>query len=390
MFDEYFESTEFLKNKFYQMNRRQIIFSIDEKIKSKEGTSQKKRNIIKKRINKHFIKIRRKAFTSEVYVRISYYYNDSNPPTAVNATKNMLDLMHVNVHQNNMGENVGVIRTRLPYYDDSQVSFLSVRQYIDTNSARAYVYIENFKNTLQYANILNRLEEIEIKDNDYNQDDDINYMGKIAYPIGSLGYKIEMFYKQKSILKINQVQPFYLELLYNQNKYKDNGNSFLEMLLTILKYPIRVVITIPKNTDEIAQQKQLFKNKLSKFKKQNPFFKSLFGPVTLSVFYRTQKEYDIKDIDNYLREIVSPCFEEEFKPPSKMFAPSKEEELATKYPDYRTKLKDHIMGYDILKIPTEGNQNKNEETCIIGFHMEGHSYVIESIKEKIKVLLDNV
>ena len=43
MFDEYFESTDFLKHKFYQVNRRQIIFSIDGKIKSKEGTSQKKK-----------------------------------------------------------------------------------------------------------------------------------------------------------------------------------------------------------------------------------------------------------------------------------------------------------------------------------------------------------
>lgn len=188
MFDEYLESTDFLKHKFYQLNRRQIIFSIDGKIKSKEGTSQKKRNTIKKRINKHFIKIRRKAFTSEVHVRISYYYNDSNPPTAVNATKNMLDLMHVNPHQSNIGENIEVIRTRLPYYDDSQISFLSVRQHIDTNSACAYVYIDNFKNTLQYANILSKLENIKIIDNDDDQDDNIDFMGKIAYPIGSLGY----------------------------------------------------------------------------------------------------------------------------------------------------------------------------------------------------------
>jgi len=302
----------------------------------------------------------------------------------------MLDLMHVNPHQRNMGENIGVIRTRLPYYDDSQVSFLSVRQYIDTNSACAYVYIENFKNALQYANILKKLEDIEITDNDRDQEDDSDFMGRIAYPIGSLGYKIEMFHRQKSILKINQVQPFYLDLLYNHNKYKDHDNSFLEILLAILKFPIRVVVTIPKNTDEIVKQKNLFRKKLSKFKKQNPFFKSLYGPITLSVFYRPKKEYNIKDIDNYLREIVSPCFEAEFKPPSKMFAPSKEEVSATKSPDYRTKLNGHIMGYDILKIPIEGNQSKNEETCIIGFHMESHSDVIESIKEKIEVIFENV
>lgn len=389
MFDDYLESADFLKHKFCQINRRQIILSFDGKIQSKKKTSQKKRSIIKKDLNQHFIDIRRKAFTSEIYLKISYYYNDSNPPKAVNATKNMLDLMHVNVNQQNVRENIGVIRTRLPYYDDSQVSFLSVRQYIETNSACAYVFIENFNNVLQYANILRRLEEIKTLDK-IDQDDDIDFMEQINYPIGSLGYKIEMYQRQQSILKTNQVQPFYLDLLYKHNKYKGKDTCFVDILLTILKYPIRVVVTIPKNKNEIIEQKKLVKKKLSEFKKQYPFFKALYGPIALSVFYRPKKEFDVKDIDNYLREIVSPCFEAEFKPPSRMFDPTKEELAAIKSLDYRSNLNGHIMGYDILKLPTGDEHTENDEICIIGFHMESHSDVIGSLKEGIEEILDNV
>ena len=389
MFDDYLESANFLKHKFYQINRREIILSFDKKIKSKENTSQNKRNIIKKDINQHFIDIRRKAFTSKIYLRIVYYYNDSNPPTVVNATKNMLDLMHVNVNQQNSRENIGVIRTRLPYYDDSQVSFLSVRQYIETDSACSYVHIDNFNNVLQYANILSRLEKTNSIDNN-DQDDDIDFMEQINDPVGSLGYKIEMYQRQQSILKTNQVKPFYLELLYNHNKYKKKGNGFVDILLPILKYPIRVVVTIPKNKNEIVEQKKLVKKKLSQFKKQNPFFKFLYGPITLSVFYRPKKEVGAKDIDNYIREIISPCFESEFKPPSRMFDPTKEELTAIKAADYRSNLNGHIMGYDILKLPNDDKHNANEEICIIGFHMECHSDVIGSLKEEIEEIIDSV
>ncbi len=389
MFDDYLESADFLKHKFYQLNRREIILSLDEKIKSKGKTSQNKRNIIKKAINKHFIDIRRKAFTSKIYLRIVYYYNDSNPPTIVNATKNMLDLMHVNVNQQTPRENIGVIRTRLPYYDDSQVSFLSVRQYIEADSACSYVHIDNFNNILQYADILNRLEKTNSRDSN-DKDDDIDFMKQINYPVGSLGYKIEMYQRQQSILKNNKVKPFYFELLYNHNKYKRIGNGFLDMLLPILKYPIRVAVTFPKNKNEIVEQKKLVKKKLSQFIKQNPFFKFLYGPITLSVFYRPKKEVGAKDIDNYIREIISPVFESEFKPPSRMFDPTKEELADSKAADYSSNLNGHIMGYDILKLPNDDKHDANEEICIIGFHMECHSDVIGSIKEEIKEIIDTV
>ena len=388
-FDDYLETADFLKHKFHQIKRRQIILPFDGKIKSKEKTSQKKRNIIKKDINQYFIDLGRKAFTSKIYLRIVYYYNDSNPPTVVNATKNMLDLMHVNVNQQNPRENIGVIRTRLPYYDDSQVSFLSVRQYIETDSACSHVLIDNFNNVLQYANILSRLEGTNCIDNN-DQEDDIGFSEQINYPVGSIGYKIEMYRRQQSILKVNQMQPFHLELLYNHNEYKKKDIGFIDILLTILRYPIRVSVTIPQSKNEIVEQKNLVKKKLSQFKTQYPFFKSLYGPVTLSVFYKPKKEIGVKDIDNFIREIVAPCFEAEFKPPARMFDPTKEELAAIKAVDYRSNLNGHIMGYDILKLPNDDKHTENEGSCIIGFHMESHSDVIGSLKEGIEEIIDRV
>lgn len=387
MFDDYFESVAFLRHKFNQLNRREIILSFEEKIKSKEGTSQNQRNNFKRDINNHIIDMKRMAFTGDIYIRISYYYNDKNPPTAVNATKNILDLMHININQQNLRENIEIIRNRLPYYDDSQISFLSVRQHINLDSAHAFVFIENFRSILQYANILSKLAEKETFDSN-DQDDDIDFSDPIIYPVGSLGYKIEMYQRQKAILKANQIQPFYLDLLFNHNKYKRKESSFLDLLLTILKYPIRAVVKIPKNKNEIADQKMIFKKKLSEFKNSYTLFKSLYGPIILSVFYRPHNGIDIKDIDNYIREIVSPCFEAEFCPPSRVFNPTKEELAAAERSDYRSNLDGHIMGYDILKLPIAEHGDKNEEICIIGFHMEDHSDAIGLIKGQIKESFD--
>ena len=387
MFDAYLESFDFLKHKFKQLKRRQINFTIDEKLKSKKNTSQKKRNTIKKELNQKFIELERKAFRSNIYIRIVYYYNDSNPPTAVNATKNILDLMHVNVNQANHKENVGVIRARLPYYDDSQVTFLSVRQNIEMDSAEAYVLIENFNSILQYANILSCLKSTKDID-DHISDDAVDFSEKIYYPENSLGYKIEMYRRQKQILQINEIVPFYFDLLYNHNKYHRKDNFFVNILFTILKYPIRVSITISKDKNHITEYGKLFKEKLAQFKRDNPFFSSLYGPTILSVFYKPQKNIDVKDIDNFIREIVAPCFEDEFKPPFRMFAPTKEEMEAIKDVGYCNNLNGHIIGYDILKLPSDNKHN--EGFCIIGFHMENHSDVIASLKNGIEEIINNV
>ncbi len=389
MFYDYLESVDFLKHKFNLLNRRAIILYFDEKIKSKEGTNQKKRNSYKKHINKRLLDIKRKAFRRNIYVRISYYYNDNNPPTTVNATKNLLDLMHVKINQQNLRENLGIKRNRLPYYDDSQISFLSVRQHINSVSAHAYIFIENYNNILQYSNILSKLEEKRILDSN-DQDDEIDFWDPINYPIESLGYKIEMFQRQKAILKANQIQPFYFELLFNHDKYKERNSSFLDILLTILKYPIRVVVRIPKNNNEIADQKKIFKKKLSEFKKQYTLFKSLYGPVILSVFYRPKNGINIKDIDNYLREIVSPCFEAEFNPPTRIFNPTREELAAIQRSDYCSNLNGHIIGYDIIKLPIDDNPYRNEEICIIGFHMENHSDAIGLLKDNISEIFNSI
>ena len=93
-------------------------------------------------------------------------YNDNNPPTAVNATKNILDLIHVNAHNVNDAENERIIRKRLPFYDDSQIKFLSVRQNVNTTLANASILIEPFKNILNYANIYSELDQ-------FNEEPDI-------------------------------------------------------------------------------------------------------------------------------------------------------------------------------------------------------------------------
>lgn len=297
--------------------------------------------------------------------------------------------MHVNVNQENQNENMGVMRTRLPYYDDCQVSFLSVRQYIEMDSAQSYVLIENFNSVLQYANILSSLKSTNRID-DNRQDEAVDFGEEIDYPANSLGYKIEMYRRQKHILQNNQLQPFYLELLYKHNKYQRKDNVFANILLTILRYPIRVSITIPRSKNDIAGQKKLLKEKLAQFKRDNPFFHSLYGPIILSVFYKPKESVDVKDIDNFIREIVAPCFEAEFKPPSRMFAPTKEEWDAIKAVGYCNNLNGHIMGYDILKLPYRDKCNEDEGLCIIGFHMESHSDVIESIKKGIEEIIDNV
>ena len=387
MFDAYLESFDFLKHKFKQLKGRQLVFSISGKIKSKKKMSQKQRNIIKKDLNQRLIYLERKAFISNIYIRIVYNYNDNNPPTVVNATKNMLDLMHVNVNQQNHNENKVVIRARLPYYDDSQVTFLSVRQKVEMKSACSYVLIESFNSILQYANIESRLKST--KDIDNNRSDDaVDFSKQIYYPENSLGYKIEMYRRQKQILQINEIVPFYFDLLYNHNKYHRKGNFFDNILFTILKYPIRVSITISQDKNDITECKKLFKEKLAQFKRDNPFFSSLYGPTILSVFYKPQKNIDIKDIDNFIQKIVAPCFEDEFKPPFRMFAPTKEEMEAIKDVGYCNNLNGHIIGYDILKLPSDNKHN--EGFCIIGFHMENHSDVIASLKNGIEEIINNV
>lgn len=389
MFNDYLESFDFLKHKFQQLKRRQILFSIDGKVKSKKNMSQRKRNIIKRDLNQRFIDSGRKAFTSNVYLRILYYYNDNNPPTIVNATKNMLDLMHVNVNQQDPRENVGVIRSRLPYYDDSQVSFLSVRQYIDMHSAGAHILIENFNGVLQYANILRRLKDINhVGDNEQTRG--VDFIEPTHYPVNSLGYKIEMYQRQQDILRINQVQPFYLDALYNHNKYRWRGTSFIDILMTVLKYPIRVSVTIPRNKEEITSQKEIITKKLSEFKKQHSFFSALYGPIILSVFYKPKKNIDLKDVDNFIREVVAPCFESVFTPPSKIFAPTKEELASISAVNYCNSLNSHIMGYDILMLPDSRKHIKDAAVCIIGFHMEMHSDVIGSLKTEIEEIIENV
>ena len=179
-------------------------------------------------------------------------------------------------------------------------------------------------------------------------------------------------------------------MLHNQNKYQRKGNFFAELLLTILRYPISVSITIPQSKNDIEEQKELIKKKLAQFKKDYSLFHSLYGPIILSVFYKPKKNIDVKDIDNFIREIVAPCFESEFKPPLRMFAPTKEELDAIKVVGYCNNLNGHITGYDILKLPNHDKHTEDEVVCIIGFHMESHSDVIGSLKIELKEIIDNV
>lgn len=301
----------------------------------------------------------------------------------------MLDLMHVNVNQHDPRENRGVIRSRLPYYDDSQISFLSVRQYTDMDSAGAHIHIENLKGVLQYANILKKLKDIKQVD-DNKQKSSVNFSEPIVYPVNSLGYKIEMYQKQQDILRINEVQPSYLDALYNHNKYKRRDTSFMEILMTVLKYPIRVSVTISRNNEEIAAQREVITKKLYEFKNKTSLFNALYGPIILSVFYKPKKTIDVKDVDNFIMEIVAPCFETVFTPPSEMFAPTKEELAFISAVNYHNNLNGHIMGYDILRLPDSHQHTKEDALCIIGFHMEMDSDVVGTLKDEIEEILEDV
>ena len=73
-----------------------------------------------------------------------------------------------------------------------------------------------------------------------------------------------------------------------------------------------------------------------------------------------------------------------------MFNPTREELAAAECSDYRSNLDGHIMGYDILKLPIVEQGDKNEEICIIGFHMEHHSDAIGLIKDQITESFDYV
>jgi hypothetical protein len=389
MHNDYFNSVSFLTHKFRQLQRRQIVFSIDEKVKSKRGTSPKRRNAFKRSLSQQFMNSGRKAFASDIFLRILYYYSDKNPPTVVNATKNMLDLMHVNINQQDPRENVGIVRSRLPYYDDCQIAFLSVRQYTDMRSSGAHVFIESLNAVLQYANLLSRLRDTRpVEDNMREGGADFNE--QIPYPMSSLGYKLEMYRRQQRILRNNQVLPFYLELLYNHGRYRQRDPFFIDLLTTVLKYPIRVTVAIPKNTAEIASQRREITEKLSEYKKQYPLFSALYGPIVLSVFYRPTKSTDVKDVDNYIREIVAPCFETTFTPPSRVCAPTKEELASLGTANYCSNLSGHIMGFDILRLPDSGEHTEDDEVCIIGFHMEIHSDVMQRLRDEIQEIIRNV
>ena len=218
--------------------------------------SQKKRNIIKRNINKRFIDLGRKAFTSNIYLRILLLLQRQQSSYRCQCDEEYVGFNLLNVNQQNPRENNGVIRSVCHIMMTPRYYFSRFVNTQSMDSAGAYILIENLNGVLQYANILSRLKGTNRNDND--QEEAVDFSEPINHPVDTLGYKIEMYQKQQHILRINQVRPFTLSC-FTITINPTERHLFIDILMTILKYPIRVSVTISRDKKEIASQKSNYR-----------------------------------------------------------------------------------------------------------------------------------
>jgi hypothetical protein len=345
---------------------RKIFLTYSDNFFSKKISTKKRLAKQKKFIEETFAQLKnfkRKNFKKEIACKLTFNCCGQNPPQAYNLTKNYLDLLSKKWVKENFNCFSRADLDRLPYLDDSQISYLFIEIQPWTISGNFNIEIMNFSDFLtdiafayeikwgkyqkgisngfedknnclyegschEYKSLLKNKEKIisekgkKYFDNwlRFNKKECQNYLLRknriidVNYMYGLLGYKkrhtsqyqkCNQSYKNGD--KLNNLSKMLAEMNNTLDRLFEHASGHFTNRIPC--HPL--IIKIPK-TGDLESVKAALRGKLQQFKREHELFSKLDIPVGLQIIYKPYLETK-KDLDN-LASIILPIFQDEFKP----------------------------------------------------------------------------
>jgi hypothetical protein len=350
--------------------------------------------IIDQMKKRHFRKIR-----SKIAIEIIAYSSEKNPPRVERFVKNLLDLMHKKKILEDIDD-----ADFLPFEDDSDIKYLSVRYIFLPGKSQTVIHIRPFSSFISDLHFIDReIEEDESDKDDFisiseryedlikNKEKYIKLLSKKAYESMLDLSTLDM---QKSLSSNMAISPFIIRLIYSKKGTKPAfiKDTYKEWADSLINFPIRIKLPeLPTEKNTSKAYKADAKSQLSSYVNKRPLFKNLKAPAIATVLYSPPagKKGFYKDVDNIMLEYILPIFNDIFTPPITLLNlhMRKKDKFSTAIPK---SLNGSAMGYVIIELPKKYSKQRKGFLSVgfevVDFDREG---LIQSIDKKIESYIEN-
>lgn len=376
--------------------RRYINLFLDIVPESKTSMGKKQAEI-QKIIIEQMKKRNLKTIQSNIAIEIVTYCSEKNPPRIEKFVKNLLDLMHKKeILERNEDADF------LPFEEDKNIKYLSVRYIFLPGKSQTYVRIRPFSSFISDLYFI----DTQIKGHKPGKEEFISLMERFESLLANKETYVKNFSEevyeymmdsatldvQKSLSSDMAISPLTIRLMYPTRAtpafikvaYKKWSNLLIEL-------PIRIKLSeIPTKKNTAKAYKAQVRDQLASYVERKPIFKNLKAPVIVTVYYSPpveKKGFSYKDIDNIMLDYILPSFNDVFNPPLSVL------NLHMKMNDEFSKaipksLNGSAMGYVVIELP------KSEERMgflSIGFEVVDHDRkgLVQWVDEKVGWYIKN-
>lgn len=413
---------------------RLLRLGLDHEPKSKK-MPMKERVIFQRDVASQLKQMKRAAFRGLIAAKFIISPTSKSPPHPQSIMKNLLDLLHKQYPGS------GVSKSELPFYDDSQIKYLSVVYSLRHSSPKieaTFAPMDFFLKDLSFANqilcndfgdfsddykkVLNEIGES--RDYDYSRyqeeeqfDEELEELRALRNREGIYSEIDEDYYQSMSRFYAFRVQDYLLkgfrlsirDIFYfyraagfakpfSRHSFSDVDKRLQELAQHMCDFtkrlPVRINLPqIPSQDGETPTFEAEVKRIMGAFSKRYSILQELQIPIGLEVIYKppyTSADFS-KDLDNIMREYILPPFNEYFKPPVEYLAnlditKVKEEWMKGRINAIPKSVRFSISRYDIMEVPRLPNDTTDGYLCI-GF--SGHMFPeYSSIWDRIDTIID--
>lgn len=350
--------------------------------------------IIAQMKERHFRKIE-----SKIAIEIIAYTSERSPPRIERFVKNLLDLMHKKEILEDANDS-----EFLPFKEDRDIKFLSVRYIFLPGKSQTFVHIRPFSCFIGDLHFINA----EIEEDESDRDDPIsikehhedlmNHKEDYIELLSEKAYEsmldLSMLDMQKDLSSYMAVSPFMVRLIYPKKGTKPAfiRDTYREWAEELLDFPIRIRLPeLPTEQNTSKAYRAEVKSQLSSYLGKRPVLENLKAPAIVTVFYSPPygKRGFYKDIDNIVLEYILPTFNDIFAPPISLLNLNmgKKDGASTAIPK---SLNGSAIGYVILELPKKYSKQRGGFLSV-GFEVvdSDREGLIQSIDRKLKSYMRN-
>lgn len=319
---------------------------IQQEPKSKTSISRAEKIFFRQEVKRQLKERNRKAHTGDIILVIDFFTTKNNPPALYTLSKNYLDLLHKEIHEDKLSgllfKDDGQIKILIANYhlntfgkqeSEIRITSYSLSSFIKDIELTDRIFTNKFENadSFMHRRFLHETEREERMSDTSNYWEDLRSLEKNKENhIEQFG---EQFYDLQKHFLIRQIQERYLK--QNEIRIRDLISIFQHKFSYNKKYStdkhFQNIFNITSgyiflsldfvglgNAPTQEGEKRIFKDKLQEqlkvFKEKHKVLFPLLQPVNVTIIFVPPKR-NILDLDNLARYIV-PFVNEIFQPPA--------------------------------------------------------------------------